>query len=121
MCCSVSSDLEHIHQLISDPAFSLLSKIREIRSLSTTSQTPDKILRMIIRALLPGECDPGRAARVPSQRRCKSDCVLTFGELEQFIKADPSKKGTKRKLDVEPKSDRDSDDSSDSECVRIVF
>jgi hypothetical protein len=43
------------------------------------------------RALLPGECDPGRADRVPSQRRCKSDCVLTFGELEQFIKANPSK------------------------------
>ena len=73
------------------------------------------------RALLPGEADPGRAARVPSQRRCKSDRVLTFGELEQFIKANPSKKGTKRKLDVEPKSDSDSDNSSDAESVRIVF
>jgi hypothetical protein len=61
------------------------------------------------------------AARVPSRRRCKSDCVLTFGELEQFIKANPSKKGTKRKLDVEPKSDSDSDNSSDSESVRKLF
>ena len=124
MSRSVSSDLEHIHQLISDPAVSPLSKIREIRSLTTTSQTPDKILRNSMnegpdRALLPGECDPGRAARVPSQRRCKSDRVLTLGEL--VIKANPSKKGTKRKLDVEPKSDSDSDNSSDSESVRIVF
>ena len=124
MSRSVSSDLEHIHQLISDPAVSPLSKIREIRSLTTTSQT--HILRDSMnegpdRALLPGEYDPGRAARVPSQRRCKSDRVLTFGELEQFIKANPSKKGTKRKLDVEPKSDSDSDNSSDAESVRIVF
>jgi hypothetical protein len=45
----------------------------------------------------------------------------TFGELEQFIKANLSKNGTTRKSDVEPKSDGDSDDSSDSESVRIVF
>ncbi len=48
------------------------------RSLSTTSQTPDKILRNSMnegpdRAFLPGEADSGRAARVPPQRRCKSD------------------------------------------------
>jgi hypothetical protein len=95
---SVSTDLEHIQQLMADPTMSLISKIREIKSLSTTSKTPDKILRDSMnegpdKALLPGEADPGRAARVPSQRRvrCKSDRVLTFGQLEQFLKANPSK------------------------------
>ncbi len=44
-----------------------------------------------------------------------------FGELEQFIKANPSTNGTKQKLDFEPKSNSDSDDISDSESVRIVF
>ena len=87
---SVATDLEHIQQLMADRTMSPITKIREIKSLSTTSKTPDKILHDSMnegpdRALLPGEADPGRAARVPSQRRCKSDRVLTFGELEQFI------------------------------------
>jgi hypothetical protein len=123
---SVATDLEHIQQLMADPTMSPITKIREIKSLSTTSKTPDKILHDSMnegpdRALLPGEADPGRAARVPSQRRCKSDRVLTFGELEQFIKANPSKNSRKRKLDIEPKSDTDSDASSDSDSVRIIF
>ena len=44
-----------------------------------------------------------------------------LGELEQFIKANPSTNGTKRKLYFQPKSNSDSDDISDSESVRIVF
>ncbi len=70
------------------------------------------------RALLPGECDPGRAARVPSQCAASLIASSLFGELEQFIKAT---NGTKRKLDFEPKFNSDSDDISDSEIVRIVF
>jgi hypothetical protein len=65
---------------------------------------------------------PGRAARIPSQRRCKSDRVLPFGELEQFTKTNPSKNGRKRKLDIETKSATDSDASSDSDTqIRIIF
>jgi hypothetical protein len=46
----------------------------------------------------------------------------SFGEpLGQFIYANPSKNCRKRKLDIEPKFDSDSDDSSDSESVQIVF
>jgi hypothetical protein len=44
-----------------------------------------------------------------------------LGELEQFIKASSSKNGRKRKLDIEPKSDIDSNASSDSESVRYFL
>ncbi len=86
---SVSSGLEHIHRLVSDPALSALVKIREIRSLSTTSQTLDKILRnsMIDRALLPGEAYPGRAARVPSNVAASLIAFSFLGASTQKMEA----------------------------------
>jgi hypothetical protein len=70
-------------------------KIREIRCVSATIQTPDKILRDTMhegpdRALLPGQAIPAVQLAF-LQRRCKSDRGLTFGELEQFIEANPAK------------------------------
>ncbi len=46
-----------------------------------------------------------------------------LGELKQFIKANPSKKAAQNEslILTEPKSDTDSDDSSDSESVRIII
>lgn len=123
---SVSSDVDRVVAIAADSTLSPISKMREMSAVTSTSLTPMKLLRFHLNegantALLPGQVRADRAARKPSQRRRTSAEALTLGELDDFLRSNPSKSGRKRKLPANSAVETDSDDSSTDDGVKIIL